>query len=131
MRGVNDGSDQGPRLARRASRVRPTTTPLQTPTMPTTRPTAVVGLPRSSSFVDLGAFVGQRVTIEGVRVPGIDPLSYNVTSIQSATPDGGITAPPGGSSLPATGGTSFLLVPTIALILGVGVLGIAVLRGSR
>ena len=84
-----------------------------------------------SGFVDLGDFVGQRVTIEGVRVPGIDPLSYNVTSIQPATPGGGTTTPPGGGSLPATGGTSFLLVPTIALILGVGVLGIAVLRGSR
>jgi hypothetical protein len=84
-----------------------------------------------SGFVDLGDFVGQRVTIEGVRVPGIDPLSYNVTSIQPATPGGGTTAPPGGGSLPATGGTSFLLVPTIALILGVGVLGVAVLRGSR
>ena len=84
-----------------------------------------------SGFVDLGAFVGQRVTIEGVRVPGIDPLSYNVTSIQPATPGGGTTTLPDGGSLPATGGTSFLLMPTIALVLGVGVLGVAVLRGSR
>ena len=84
-----------------------------------------------SGFVDLGDFVGQRVTIEGVRVPGIDPLSYNVTSIQPATPGGGTTTPPGGGSLPATGGTSFLLVPAIALILGVGVLGVAVVRFSR
>ena len=85
----------------------------------------------TSGFVELEPYVGQRVTIEGVRVPGIDPLSYNVTSIQPATPGGGTTTPPGGSSLPATGGTSFLLVPAIALILGVGVLGVAMLRRSR
>lgn len=41
-----------------------------------------------SGFVDLGASVGQRVTIEGVRVPGIDPLAFNVTSIQPAPPGG-------------------------------------------
>jgi hypothetical protein len=76
-----------------------------------------------SGFVDLGAFVGQRVTIEGVRVPGIDPLAYNVTSIQPAAPSGG--------SLPATGGPSFLLVPTIALIVGIGVLGTTALGHSR
>ena len=35
-----------------------------------------------SGFVDLGAFAGQRVTVEGVRVPGIDPLAYNVTSVR-------------------------------------------------
>jgi hypothetical protein len=77
-----------------------------------------------SGFVDLGAFVGQRVTIEGVRVPGIDPLAYNVTSIQPAAP--------GGGSLPATGGPSFLLMPTIALMtMGIGVLGVTMLRRSR
>ena len=43
----------------------------------------------SSGFVDLGAFAGQRVTIEGVRVPGINPLAFNVTSIQSAPPGAG------------------------------------------
>jgi hypothetical protein len=84
-----------------------------------------------SGFVDLGAFVGQRVTIEGVRVPGIDPLSFNVTSIQPATPGGGTTTAPGGGGLPATGGPSFLLLPTIALIVGVGILGVTVLRRSR
>jgi hypothetical protein len=84
-----------------------------------------------SGFVDLGAFVGQRVTIEGVRVPGIDPLAFNVTSIQPAAPGGGTTTAPGGGGLPATGGPSFLLVPTIALIVGIGVLGTTVLGRSR
>ncbi len=52
------------------------------------------------------------------------PLAYNVTSIQPAAP--------GKGSLPATGGPSFLLMPTIALmIVGVGVLGATVLRRSR
>lgn len=92
-----------------------------------------------SGFVDLGAFVGQRVTIEGVQVPGIDPLAFNVTSIQpappgggttTAPPGGGTTAPPGGGGLPATGGPSFLL-PAVALIVGGCILGAAVLRRSR
>lgn len=81
-----------------------------------------------SGFVDLGAYVGQRVTIQGVRVPGIDPLAFNVTSVQPAPQGGGATTAPGG--LPATGGLS-LLLPTIALVLGGGVLGVAVLRRSR
>jgi hypothetical protein len=84
-----------------------------------------------SGFVDLGAFVGQRVTIEGVRVPGIDPLAFNVTSIQPAAPGGGTTTAPGGGGLPATGGPSFLLLPTIALIVGIGILGTTVLGRSR
>jgi hypothetical protein len=84
-----------------------------------------------SGFVDLGAFVGHRVTIEGVRVPGIDPLAFNVTSIQPAAPGGGTTTAPGGGGLPATGGPSFLLLPTIALIVGIGILGTTVLGRSR
>jgi hypothetical protein len=83
-----------------------------------------------SGFVDLGAYVGQRVTIQGVRVPGIDPLAFNVTSIQPAPQGGGATTAPGGGGLPATGGPS-LLLPAIALLLGGGVLGAAMLRRSR
>lgn len=81
-----------------------------------------------SGFVDLGAYVGQRVTIQGVRVPGIDPLAFNVTSVQPAPQGGGATTAQGG--LPATGGPS-LLLPAIALILGGGILGAAALRRSR
>ena len=83
-----------------------------------------------SGFVDLGAFVGQRVTIEGVRVPGIDPLAFNVTSVQPA-PAGGDTTAPGGGQLPATGGTPLSLLPAVALVVGSGILGVAVLRRGR
>lgn len=83
-----------------------------------------------SGFVDLGAFAGQRVTIEGVRVPGIDPLAFNVTSIQPAPVSGGTTTAPGGGQLPATGGTP-LLLPIVTLIVGSGILGAAVLRRGR
>lgn len=72
-----------------------------------------------SGFVDLEAFAGQRVTIEGVRVPGIDPLAFNVTSVRPAHADGG--------KLPVTGGPSLFLLPTLALIVGSGILGAAVL----
>jgi hypothetical protein len=65
-------------------------------------------------FVDLGAFAGQRVTIEGVRVPGIDPLAFNVTSVR-----------------PATGGPTLSLLPIVALIVGSGILGAVVLRCSQ
>jgi hypothetical protein len=82
----------------------------------------------TSGFMDLGALVGQRVTVEGVRVPGIDPLAFNVTSILPASPGGGATTP-GGKELPATDGPS-LLLPAVALILGSGTLGAAVLRRS-
>ncbi len=37
-----------------------------------------------SGFVDLEDYAGQRVTIEGVRVPGIDPNAFNVTQIAPA-----------------------------------------------
>lgn len=80
-----------------------------------------------SGFVDLGAFAGQRVTIQGVRVPGIDPLAFNVTSIQPAPTSGGTTTAQGGGQLPATGGIP-LLLPTIALIAGGGILAVAMLR---
>ena len=84
-----------------------------------------------SGFVDLGAFSGQRVTVEGVRVPGIDPLAYNVTSIRPAAAGGGTTTAPGGGQLPATGGTSLSLLPAVALVVGGGILGAAVLRRVR
>jgi LPXTG-motif cell wall-anchored protein len=84
-----------------------------------------------SGFVDLGAFAGQRVTIEGVRVPGIDPLAFNVTSVQPAPAGEGTITAPGGGQLPATGGTSLSLLPAVALIVGSGVLGAAVLRRAR
>ena len=38
----------------------------------------------TSGFVNLEDYAGQRVTIEGVRVPGIDPNAYNVTTIVPA-----------------------------------------------
>ena len=83
-----------------------------------------------SGFVDLEVFAGQRVTIEGVRVPGIDPLAFNVTSVRAASPGGDTTTAPGGKELPATGGIP-LLLPSVALIVGSGILGAAVLRRGR
>jgi LPXTG-motif cell wall-anchored protein len=84
-----------------------------------------------SGFVDLGTFTGQRVTIKGVRVPGIDPLAFNVTSVQPAPAGGGTTTAPGGGQLPATGGISLSLLPAVALVVGGGILGAVVLRRSR
>lgn len=84
-----------------------------------------------SGFVDLGAFAGQRVTIEGVRVPGIDPLAYNVTSVRPAPAGGGTTTAPGAGQLPATGGITLSLLPITALIVGSGILGALVLRRAR
>ena len=92
------------------------------PIYPVTDETKGITYNLISGFVDLGAFVGQRVTVEGVRVPGIDPLAFNVTSIQPASPGAGATTP-GGKELPATGGPS-LLLPAVALILGSGILGL-------
>lgn len=45
----------------------------------------------------LGPFVGQRVTIQGTRSPGIDPLSLDVTSVVPADP-----GPPPGISATLT-----------------------------
>ncbi len=45
-----------------------------------------------SGFVNLQDFASQRVIIEGVRVPGIDPNAFNVTSIRPA--DGPSQPPP-------------------------------------
>lgn len=84
-----------------------------------------------SGFVDLSAFAGHRVTVEGVRVPGIDPLAFNVTNVQPAPVSGGTTTAPGRAQLPATGGTSLSLLPAVALVLGGGILGAAVLRRGR
>jgi hypothetical protein len=44
----------------------------------------------TSGYLELEPYVGQRVTIEGVRIPGIDPLAPNATRIQpvdGAPPD--------------------------------------------
>jgi hypothetical protein len=44
----------------------------------------------TSGFLELEPYVGQRVTIEGVWIPDIDPLALNATRIQSvdgAPPD--------------------------------------------
>lgn len=84
-----------------------------------------------SGFVNLEDFAGQRVTVEGVQVPGIDPLAFNVTSVRAAYPGGGTTTAPGGKELPPTGGPSLFLLPTVALIVGSGILGAAMLRRSR
>lgn len=46
----------------------------------------------TSGFVELAPYAGQRVTIEGVRVPGIDPNAYNVTSIVPADDSGAGTS---------------------------------------
>ena len=75
-----------------------------------------------SGFVDLNLYAGQRVTIEGVRVPGIDPLAFNVTSIQPA--------PAGGGGLPTTGGPSLLLMGGVAgaLLIAGGLLARQVFR---
>lgn len=50
----------------------------------------------TSGFVELAPYVGQRVTIEGVRIPGIDPLALNVTRIQPV--DGPPPGPAPGTS---------------------------------
>ena len=47
----------------------------------------------TSGFVNLEDYAGQRVTIEGVRVPGIDPNAYNVTTIVPAEEGEGPTSP--------------------------------------
>ena len=67
------------------------------PTYPLTDEETGTTYELTSGFVELAPYVGQRVTIEGVRIPGIDPLALNVTRIQLA--DG---PPPG----PAPGRTA-------------------------
>ena len=47
----------------------------------------------TSGFVNLEDYAGQRVTIEGVRVPGIDPNAYNVTTIVPVEEGEGPTSP--------------------------------------
>ena len=49
-----------------------------------------------SGFVELEPYVGQRVTIEGMRIPGIDPFALNVTRIQPV--DGPPPGPAPGTS---------------------------------
>jgi hypothetical protein len=77
-------------------------------------------------FVDVTPFVGQRVTVRTAAVPGIDPFSQFVIQIQLAPP-----AAPSGGTLPRTGGPSLLLVPSIALILGGGIMGATLRRRRR
>ena len=72
-----------------------------------------------SGFVDLQAFAGQRVTVVGTRVPGIDPFAFNVTQI---TPAG---ATVGTQPLPTTGGPSLVPLVGATLLLGLGVAGLA------
>lgn len=72
--------------------------------------------------VDATPFVGQRVTVQTAAVPGIDPFSRFLLQIQPAPPA------PSGGTLPRTGGPSLLLVPSIALILGGGIMGATLLR---
>ncbi len=54
------------------------------PTYPLTDEQTGTTYELTSGFVELAPFVGQRVTIEGVRVPGINPRALNVTEIQPA-----------------------------------------------
>jgi hypothetical protein len=75
--------------------------------------------------VDATPFVGQRVTVQTAAVPGIDPFSRFLLQIQPAPPA------PSGGTLPRTGGPSLLLVPSIALILGGGIMGARLLRRRR
>jgi LPXTG-motif cell wall-anchored protein len=104
-----------------------------------------------SGFVDLGPFVGERVTIVGTRVPGINPLALNVTEIE---PAGGQTATAtataaasaqyataaptataaaaGGDTLPATGGgaaaAGLITLGAGALLVGGGLLARRIIR---
>ncbi len=50
----------------------------------------------TSGFVELEPYVGQRVAIEGVRIPGINPRALNVTEIQPV--DGPPPSPAPGTS---------------------------------
>ena len=75
--------------------------------------------------VDATPFVGQRVTVQTAAVPGIDPFSRFLLQIQPAPPA------PSGGTLPRTGGPSLLLVPSIALILGGGIMGATLRRRRR
>src|SRR5215210_246712 len=72
--------------------------------------------------VDLRLYVGQQVTIHGVPQLVGPPNLLFVTRVEPAPT-------PGGGTLPSTGGPS-LLLPIIALILGTGIMGAAVLRRS-
>jgi hypothetical protein len=73
--------------------------------------------------VDLNAFVGQRVTIHGVPQLVGPPNLLFVTRVEPAP------TPPGGGTLPLTGGPSPFLLPIVAVVLGGGIMGAMVLRG--
>ena len=78
-----------------------TSGPAPEPTYPLTDEEAGTTYELTSGFVELEPYVGQRVTIEGVRIRGIDPLALNVTRIQPV--DG---SPPGPSQAPVPSSTS-------------------------
>ena len=73
------------------------------PTYPLTDEASGTTYELTSGFVELQPYVGQRVSIEGVRVPGINPLALNVTEIQPAG------APPPGPAPGRTATFSFQL----------------------
>ncbi len=66
------------------------------PTYPLTDEETGTTYELTSGFVELEPYVGERVTIEGVRIPGIDPLALNVTRIQPV--DGPPPGPAPGTS---------------------------------
>ena len=74
--------EQGPITATGVLGSPDTSGPDPEPTYPLTDEETGTTYELTSGFVELEPYVGQRVTIEGVRVPGIDPLALNVTQIQ-------------------------------------------------
>jgi hypothetical protein len=76
--------------------------------------------------VDLSTYVGQRVTLHGVPQLVGPPNLLFVTRVVAAP------TPAGGGTLPSTGGPSLLVAITaLMMFLGGGIMGAAVLRGSR
>ncbi len=69
------------------------------PTYPLTDEASGTTYELISGFVELEPYVGNRVTIEGVRIPGINPFALNVTRIQP------VDGPPPPSPVPGTSAT--------------------------